>query len=137
MKRLSATLASLALALTLAGCVAPVQEMPRQQVSASAHAIHEAVISVAHARRFDIVKDVPGTVTLSYPPRSSRRNATYRVTYAVHYRPGSYQVEYVDSRGLDVQRCSQADGSVCGHRKIQQWQAKLQREIALELKRGT
>ena len=137
MNKLLALVAAVSASAILAGCGQfPVHETHSQAVSASARDIHRAILHVAKVRRYDVDRDAPGAVTLSYPPRDVARSASYQATYRVTYSNGSYQVHYVKSRGLDAKPCTSEKGTVCGSRKLQQWQQALETDIGRELIRA-
>ena len=137
MKSFLSALAAVSAAAILAGCTnAPVHQAAEARVPASASAIHRAILHVAQTRRYDVVKDAPGAVTLAYPPRDSARSSTYQATYRVTYGNGNYRVDYQSSRGLNARPCQDDKTRVCGHRKLHQWQENLKQDIERELQAG-
>lgn len=135
--RLSLVALAIAGAAVLSGCGAsvPIQKMPVEYLPASCQSadIHGAVLQAAQARRWRVVRDEPGAVTLAYP--TGKKAQAFEATVRVNYDDKTFRIEYLSSRGLDErQGCN--DGTqgyrediVCAHRNINKWMANLDRDI--------
>lgn len=139
MKR-SLLVLSLSAALLLAGCgtTMPQRPLPEKSVPAdiSQADIREAVLKAVGMRKWMLVSEKPGLITVAYP--SGAKAAKFQATYNVKYDADSYEVTYVSSYGLDERvGCNDPKATTkntwrdvpCVHRKVFLWMRNLSKDI--------
>lgn len=98
--------AALASSLLLTGCGVTTPLVNPQEQSAPAQItqsqMHNAIIRAAQLRKWRIVSDQPGVVTLAYP--GSAKAIHFEAIVKVTYDARRYKVSYVSSRGLDEKK---------------------------------
>ena len=140
-------LASLAAFSLLVGCAAtvPLQNPPESAVTSGLTLgdVKKAVLSAAQFRRWRVVADEPGVMTLAYP--STAKAAQFELTARVEYDEKSFRVVYASSYGLEEGPCRQAASgdpyaqtsgngkTMCLHRNVNKWLANLRLDIARNL----
>lgn len=127
--------------ILLTGCVttAPVVNPPEQSAPAqvSSTKMHQAIMRAAQLRKWRIVSDEPGVVTLAYP--GSAKAVHFEAIVKVTYDARQYKVSYVSSRGLDERKgCVNPeikgrnkfdDNALCVHRNVNRWMNNLSADI--------
>lgn len=99
--------------------------------------MHDAIIRAAQMRKWRIVSDEPGLVTLAYP--GSAKAIHFEATVKVAYDSRHYKISYVSSRGLGEKKgCVNPqleghnkydDNAVCVHRNVNRWMNNLSTDI--------
>ena len=138
-----------ACALTLSACVLLTACMttsplvnPREQTvphQVTQNKMHSAVLDAAQLRKWRVVSDKPGVMTLAYP--GSAKAVHFEAIVKVTYDNDSYQVSYVSSRGLDEKKgCRNSQNKydedlICVHRNVNRWMNNLSADIMNSLYR--
>lgn len=99
--------------------------------------MHNAIIRAAQLRKWRIVSDQPGVVTLAYP--GSAKAIHFEAIVKVTYDARRYKVSYVSSRGLDEKKgCVNPElksknkydeNAICIHRNVNRWMNNLNADI--------
>ena len=99
--------------------------------------MHNAIIRAAQLRKWRIVSDQPGVVTLAYP--GSAKAIHFEAIVKVTYDARRYNVSYVSSRGLDEKKgCVNPElksknkydeNAICIHRNVNRWMNNLNADI--------
>lgn len=125
--------------LTGCGTTTPVVNPPEQSAPAqvSSTKMHQAIMRAAQLRKWRIVNDEPGVVTLAYP--GSAKAVHFEAIVKVTYDARRYKVSYVSSRGLDERKgCVNPemtgrnkfdDKALCVHRNVNRWMNNLSADI--------
>lgn len=122
-------------ALVLAGGVSAATlitpEMPSVFVpEISKSAAHDAIVKAAEMRKWRIVEDKSGLMSLAYPG-SGPRAEKHELIVQVKYDGKTYSVKYVKSRGLDEDHACYAakktddPNDFCIHRNVPKWMRNL------------
>ena len=133
--------AALASSLLLTGCGVTTPLVNPQEQSAPAQItqsqMHNAIIRAAQLRKWRIVSDQPGVVTLAYP--GSAKAIHFEAIVKVTYDARRYKVSYVSSRGLDEKKgCVNPElkiknkydeNAICIHRNVNRWMNNLNADI--------
>lgn len=133
--------AAFASSLLLSGCgvttplINPQEQSAPAQISQSQ--MHNAIIRAAQLRKWRIVSDRPGVVTLAYP--GSAKAIHFEAIVKVTYNAQRYKVSYVSSRGLDERKgCVNSElkgnnkydeNALCVHRNVNRWMNNLNADI--------
>ena len=127
--------------LLLTGCgvttplVNPQEQNAPVQITQSQ--MHNAIIYAAQLRKWRIVSDQPGVVTLAYP--GSAKAIHFEAIVKVTYNALRYKVSYVSSRGLNEKKgCMNSElkgknkydeNAICVHRNVNRWMNNLNADI--------
>ena len=142
MNRLTAACAvALSACVMLTACVttAPLVNPREQTVSfqTTQDKMRSAILDAAKTRKWRVVHDEPGAMTLAYP--GTAKAVHFEAIVKVDYDADSYQVSYVSSRGLDErQGCVNPklsgknkfdENIICVHRNVNRWMNNLSADI--------
>ena len=92
-------------------------------------AVAGVVLDAARAKGWEVLKQEPGNVTLTYPSTNNKRYQTIHAVVRVEYDDKSFRIVHVSDYGLEKEPCNSAPEQLCIHRNYNRWIANLDLQI--------
>ena len=126
--------------LTLTGCRSKpmmIQEPMPFMVThpISENVAREAIINAAINKKWQLLENTAGQVTLCYPHQMHPRYQAYHAVVRVEYDSKTYRIVYVRDKGLKKGNCSIFTDKQCIHRTYNRWVASLDLQIQKEIQK--